>query len=763
MVILGWAFLLTMSGCIKNAGHIDTDKMSSETTEFVFLEENHKGTGENNGINENGGKKVAWNDNKLDDYHAVINHIVEKVEVEGENHLGSVPFVAEGGCVRHGKHYFGDYRKSWDGVNGISANGEKFETKVEVDPGREGVQIQSLGSISGKDGYVACFGDYQDGKYWNDLFYELDQNFQVIRSVQTELGGHDYIHGLMGDKDGNFHLLYDAGNQKMNYLVISSEGEVFFEKEVEDSALCAFGKGRIALCETFSKTRERRLSEANLKTGELSELFVSRDETVKERLKQPFDVYDIVPVDENQAILCTVEEISLYDAIGKKAKSLYVWSNHGIIPSSITQMTMTANGCIEVLYKEGNSTDYIYLLLVPTDEKEELKTITIATTPYNTTYDKMAAYFQKLYPQYVIQVKKDYDEVSLLTQLGAGDGPVLVDTSLTGFEDLDKLWQPLDGFLEQTGLAEELLPKTLEFGKIGGVTYGIVQQFWIETLLVPETRLTNWDYEGFLNALENFDGMAYADVNAQTWSDQRNRYFDLLNNGVTDNYYFDAETGKTIFGTQAFEKVLRLSKKAVRNPSSEAWSAILEGKALCEHEYVSGVQNVIHLRRKLEAKGVRAIGYPTKDGARHRLVSGAALTVRRTATDEEKMIAYTFLKACLSKEAIDSLDLKGFTVRKDILEEAFQSYQEQVDLAKSMDAYFSYDPEEWPELDWVEDTKFLYNMMENSVIKKQLPAGLKGVFDEEFGDYIDGRIGEKALDDHLKSRVWLYLEEEKSN
>ena len=255
VVILGLAILLTMSGCINNVGHGDDDNASSVTTEFALLEENHEGTSENY-EDENGVTRVAWNDNKLDDYHAVINHVVEKVEAEGENHLGSVPFVAEGGCIRHGKHYFSDYRKCWDGVNGISVNGEKFETKIEMDPGREGVQIQILGPISGKDGYVACFGDYQDGKYHNDWFYEMDKSFQVIRTVPTKLSGHDYIRGILGDQNGNFHLIYDAGNQRMNYLVISAEGEVLFEKEVEESTLCAFGGGRVALCENISKTRE---------------------------------------------------------------------------------------------------------------------------------------------------------------------------------------------------------------------------------------------------------------------------------------------------------------------------------------------------------------------------------------------------------------------------------------------------------------------------------------------------------------------------
>lgn len=129
----------------------------------------------------------------------------------------------------------------------------------------------------------------------------------------------------------------------------------------------------------------------------------------------------------------------------------------------------------------------------------------------------------------------------------------------------------------------------------------------------------------------------------------------------------------------------------------------------------------------------------------------------RTATDEEKTIAYTFLKVYLSKEAMQE-DVSFLPVRKDVLTDAFARYQ----ATAEQDAEFGiYNPEVMPELDWDEDVKFLNDLIEKGAVKKTFPAGLQKVFDEELGDYLNGRIDEKALTNHLKSRVWLYLEEMK--
>ena len=188
---------------------------------------------------------------------------------------------------------------------------------------------------------------------------------------------------------------------------------------------------------------------------------------------------------------------------------------------------VTADGTIEILYQDVGGRNYV--VLKPTENKEELKSITIAVSPYNkNAYLSAAAYFVQKYPQYNVIVKDDYDETSLLTQLGAGEGPVLIDTELTGFENLEKLWQPLDGFLEASGLAKEVIPEALELGKIGGVTYGkgVAQSvirlsdgsaFKMTTNLYNPPKSENYDGKGLTPDFPvptenvNFDLLAFGD------------------------------------------------------------------------------------------------------------------------------------------------------------------------------------------------------------------------------------------------------------
>ena len=133
--------------------------------------------------------------------------------------------------------------------------------------------------------------------------------------------------------------------------------------------------------------------------------------------------------------------------------------------------------------------------------------------------------------------------------------------------------------------------------------------------------------------------------------------------------------------------------------------------------------------------------------------------MRSTANEEEKQIAYTFLKIYLSKDAMSATSsTMMFPVRRDVLEEQLKAYENTVEMMKKGG---NYDPGYMPELDWDKDVAFLNDLIENGVVKKTFPAGLQRVFDEELGDYLAGRIDGGALDEHLRSRVWLYLEESK--
>lgn len=769
---LALAMILLICSCDGNKIGVEKQPGTdgSETAEFHFLTEERTSDDANpsdaaESFEEEyqsereitfGRQLEEWNDNYLDDYHAVLNHPLNKIIVEGDLSGAGGVFVGETGCLRNGIHLFTDYRKGWNGVNGITTDGREFEARIVVDPERVGSQIRDLEPISGKRGYVACFVGYEDGKpseYW---FYELDDAFQVKRSVQAKMEGGRQLDRLMGDGDGNFHVLCSKGAKK-SYVIVSAEGDVIFEKEVSAiSEFRAFGGGRVALYESANQFQDLQLREADISSGELMELSAVNDNVIKEKLSSY--VYDITPIDDYRVAWCTSEGILTYDSTSKETKVVYRWSNHGIVPARMYDMNVMNDGSIAILTTDENEDGLFYMLLEPTKEKRGLKTITFAVNANSREkFEKAAAFFQRKYPSYVIQIKDDYDETYLLTQLGAGKGPVLVDTSVTGFEELEKLWQPLDGFLEQAGLMDEIIPETLELGKIGGVTYGIVRDFQIDTLLVSNAGPKDWDYEGFLTALENHDGalltMRYIDYP----DDRRFKFFDMLSNDLSDNCYLNAETGTAIFGTATFERVLRLSQKALKCPPAEEGKALREGLALCECDTEYTIETVIRLRQRLENNGELAIGYPTNDGARHRLVGISPIAIRRSATQEEKEIAYTFLKVYLSREAMES-DGGFIPIRKDVLESRYKRYQDTVNNDKETG---NYNPDNQPELDWDKDIQFLEGLIQNSVAKKEFPAGLQRIFDEEFGDYLDGRIDGKMLDNHLKNRVGLYLKENK--
>ena len=745
----------------------------ASSTEYSFLEEGNSSDGadlskETKPLEEGyesetevmyGERLMAWNDNAVDDYQAVMRQPLKKIKVDGDLSGAGAFFVSENGCTRHGIHSFGSYKKNWNGANGITVDGREYEVKIMVDPERVGMQIDHLAPISGKNGYVASFSERDASgkqiKYW---FYELDADFQVIRSVQANMAEGKQIDRLMGDGAGNFHVICEDGSLKMTYVIISPEGEVLFEKEdvALISELRAFGGGRVAVEEKGMETQELWLGEANLGTGTFSELPAFQDETIKKKMTEL--VYLVTAIDEWRLLWCAKEGILSYDSTSKECKTIYQWSHHGIIPKRIYDLTVTKDGSIAMLYVDESEEDLIYLKLEPTKEKKELKSITFAVRGGNKErYEQAAAFFQKKYPEYVIYLKDDYDETSLLAQLGAGDGPVLVDTSLTGFEELEKLWQPLDGFLEQAGLMDEIIPETLELGKINGVTYGIVRDFQIQTLLISDSGPSNWDYEGYLKALESFDGAAFSHRDLESAADWRFWYFDVLKNGYEDNYYFNPETGETIFEKAEFERVLKLSQKALRCLPAEEGKSLREGEVLCECGWVPSIMAAFKLRRRLEANGERAIGYPTKDGARHRLDAISPIAIRSTATPEEKQIAYTFLKVYLSKEAMESANL-FLPIRKDVLEDMFEEYQATVEGEKLLGKY---NPNSMPEIDWDKDVEFLYGLIRNGVAQRSLPTGLEQIFEEEFDDYLEGQIDGKALSDHMEKRVNLYLMEHK--
>ena len=741
-----WILVISLLLCACNGKSVSGDNQgqtksedTKESQEIHFLEE----------------VDIIREDNTLDEMYAVLNLPLKSMQIpEGANWAYGKNYVCETGCVRVRKYRMDS--GNWSEVSIVTPEGEEKVWKSNADINSSNKQdYLRIGTISGKNGYVALEAYEQNGIRCNYQICILDENFRKTNYVSAELSNVTKSSPadieIMGDVNGCIHLIYYGSDSLRKYAVISQDGKVILEGAGEkELSLCSYAKGEVALREAKAlKTGwECWFFKADIETGTLKELAVSKDEGVRNKMAG-FVLYASL-VSEYRMALCKSDGLYLCDSREGKSKLIYKWSNHGMMIPTIKGMMAMSDGRIGILYEDANGLNY--LVLQTTSEKKEITSITFAvSSDKKESYLLAAAYFNKRYPAYNVNVTDEWDEISLLTKLGAGDGPVLIDTALTGFEDLEKLWQPLDGFLEQTGLTEQLLPEALNFGKIGNAQYGIVRSFYIRTLVVSGQGPDYWDYESFLKALEETQGAApFSYWYFDRTGDRREAFFDILSNGINDSYLLNLEEGSTIFGTTAFDRVVKLSENAKKCQPAENGKALRNGKALCEVVDLRGIQNVVELRMRMEANGERAIGYPTKEGAKHFLVADHPITMRVTATDEEKEIAYTFLKLLLSKDGLTSTYAGSFYVRKDTLDEQFENYELTVKANESLNL---------PALDREKDTLLLNELIQDSTPKKSFPSSLQKVFDEEFGDYLSGRIDGKALSEHLKSRVTLWLQE----
>lgn len=761
LLILGG--LLLWGGCSGGKGNETVpaqtgDISREETADYSFLQETEE----------------IPVDNRLDDLHAVLNLPVKEPELlAGEMQGGLVTCIlGERGAVIVKNHLYADYRKSWSGVTGYTRTGEDFAQRLDGISDKEGTAIYALGPISGEKGFVAYDlvrerpSEEEEAVITGYVLYKLDENFQKVSEVHTQINAPKVVNSMAGDSKGNFHLILQEGDTDSRYVILDRDGKLLFERyfEFETFAdLRTFGGGRVAMCGpemagllTLRREGDYKFYEADPETGKLEELAACKEDTLREKMEE--NITYAVPIDEYCLAWCDKNGVIFGDSRSGEIKTVYKWSSHGIRNPLIRKMTVLQDGTVQIVYNLLRENGTYYLQLEPTPEKEEILSITIAVSDKNKDkYSKVAASFNKQYPCYHIDIRDDYEETALLTELGSGNGPVLVDTELTGFEELESLWQPLDGFLDAAGITEMLLPKAKDLGKIGDTTYGVVTEFGIDALLVADETLTDWDYDGFLKILEERPGAsAFIYEFWDSYVDCREEYFDLLKNGLEDNYYLDSSTGETIFGTEAFDRVLKLSEQAKKCPPWDEAAPLKKGTAVAERQTFLADAQVIRLRRRMERKGEHLIGYPTRSGAKYLLVADSPLTLRSTASEEEKKIAYTFMRVLLSREAMNTYSV-GFPIRKDVWQDRLDSYAE---TAESLKLTEGYDPNYMPDLEET-DIQFLEEILENAVPQKKFPTALENIFAEELDAYLSGGIDGKVLSERLKSRVWLYLEEGK--
>lgn len=135
------------------------------------------------------------------------------------------------------------------------------------------------------------------------------------------------------------------------------------------------------------------------------------------------------------------------------------------------------------------------------------------------------------------------------------------------------------------------------------------------------------------------------------------------------------------------------------------------------------------------------------------------LSIRRSATKEEKEAAAAFIALCLSYEGQSQAAKESnfrLSVRGDVLEEQIAA------MGKEQGHIFDSDLDDVrlsSDLDIERDRETLLDMIDQARPVREIPDELQDIIYEELTAYFAGGITEDMLIDHLESRVGLYLGE----
>lgn len=700
--------------------------------------------------------EVIWQDNSKDLYSAVQMPASLAFENPENAISGGISMAALGSlhAAALKKHFYidGDTVTCWDEMVYIDSNGDI--KSIRISEGYE-KQVTGIGNVWGNEHYVAfCEESAQNTPHgFKYLIRELDEDMQEIGTIELGFLAEDYVTpiSLLKDKDGNVHLIYSKKGEieyaySCHYCIVSMAGEMLQKRDLDNeeaASLISLGDGRAAL------RKDKEILLIDSKTGE---------ETRLNNMENPGGCF--TRWDEDNILYANKDGVYLRNELDGNTETLYLWKNHGIRAAEAESVLKSGDEGISVLYSDSKG--YAFVHLEPTEEEVEVKNITLAVDSGNKdAYSMAVADFNRKYPAYHIDLTEyDYNDQKLLTEMTAGNGPVIIDTALVDFEDMTGYWEPLDEVFAQMGMTEELLPEVIDMGKVNGRFYGIATNFCIRTVITAMESPKGWNYEEFINCIEEKEDSLKSIFNGNSMDDGTAFVLKYFMHGLNDNYCIDAGNGTTRFDTEAFRRIIRWGKQY--QGTNGEYENLLDGTMLCLDVEISKPEDIPYLR-VLMGDDVNYIGYPCGDGRGHYLAASSMLAVRGNASEEEKRIAHSFIKLMLSYEQqMDAAESDDFnmSVRKDVLE--YQMENISTDTSCHIIGLPVVRLEE-EQLDYDKDRKALFDLIEKSKPDSSLPVELKEVIVEELVAYFNDQMDEDKIISNLKGRVELYLGERMSH
>ncbi len=497
-IILAVMFVGLLSGCGEGAGTPDISQGTESSGASDVIQDVSEADSQEISVGAGGildpsaVLNLSMKDNSLDAYSAVERAALQPEKPENGLEDGKAKSILGAtGAYYFKKHLSASAVECWDEVLFATGEGKAGSERYEVKD-----QLWGIGPVVGTDHYVAFSVKLQEDGESRYLLTERDETHEYLQEFPL-----DFLSGELGkvvtslsdflvDQSGRIHLL------QSKYMLASQEGEILEEYTPEDGyikRLAPLYDGRIAL-------------EVTAKGGDGGMTLQYMDEETHSpvtlaTLKK--DAFCLTLFDEDTLLYADREGVYRSGLSGENPEMIYRWSNHGVIAHRVSALEADEEGRIKLIYSDSEYDNY--LCLEPTTEKVNVCEITMEVGSFDVdSYKWVVAEFNKRYPTCHIElIEHTYEnEAVLLTQLTAGKGPVLLDPSMLGFEELEELWEPLDTVMEQLGVTEELLPTAMEMGKINGTLYGVVRDFSLNTV-VSNLDLKDWDYDTFFQCIQD--------------------------------------------------------------------------------------------------------------------------------------------------------------------------------------------------------------------------------------------------------------------
>lgn len=723
-----------------------------------------------------------WKDNSLDAYRARFNLLMNPAPLsEGYTYGGWNLVLGKTKAYVLQKHlYAEDYRKAWDELIMADENGKSQSIRLSLPftPDNNN-QIMRMGQVWDSD-HLVCVNLETEGNENRWRVFELDENLTpvwdyVINFLSGE--GDPFPQNVLCDSNGYVHLDFSfnvnettvlrhyvtdkSGRLEDSYaLEITAENETclydwFFTAEGDLLLKRFVSNSRTAMEEVYSGTSSQGLGQ----------MIACRQVVSANPMEISYVLHGTEPARlGNKAVTYADQNgVCRGDVNFKNNSMLYAWENHGISVQAIEKVNLCDNGDIMVFYYDQDGGHYA--ALTKTTEKVEQQEITLVTLDYRVEIFKpIIAEFQRTHPAYRINLKTNYVKERLLSELGTGSGPVLVDTYLTGFESNKNLWELLDEPLGTDGTKKELIDGVLDACSIDGKLYGVPIDFEINTACVSKTtrlQAREWTYIKFI---ELAGEGAYKAIFPPSYGNSSKRILirTYLMHGLEDNYLINSDDPSHCIDEEKLKKVLFIAEELCRDENTEHdWNeAFRQGELLCCHEIIKNVSKIT-INRLEYGENLSYVGLPTSDGGKSYIVGIWPLAIRKTASNDEKRIAMEFLKEVMSydgQKAASKGNINfGISIRKDVLEEQIQdsmeSYVHLTEIEKGKEQANLMREK------MSKDAEVFRTIISEAVPEKWMPQEVTDILEEEFGEYFCGNCTREQLLNHLQSRVGLYLSE----